>query len=882
MKISNMNSGIVMEWLKIDEAIEKAVFSSMQKILKSADDYISSIKSTWFKNIPNERFNRQNPSHKTSDIEGNKSSRNTSSQKPRTSSRNFGNASTNSVSSITADLSKLSVNDTESQETSRLTTTDLDYSGDWADDYEDTRLNKSTSEYSETAEPSKLDFYLNKEIDRLTRSPNLSSSKSNYNNSTGISTNTYGRSNYNRNSYDRKNDQRSRFNNRNRDMASQHSEYNSQRSFRSYNRNENTRNNSAYGNRDNQYSKNSDNYQSSQSSHNGPPSHLYKTRLCQTFESTGECPYGNKCIFAHSKKQLRPISKDFEVQYQSKSNESDFSNSPPGRNNDNGASHPPRYKQKLCSFYQTHGKCVDGDRCNYAHGVSELRSRNTYSIRNGFGDSQTQGKFTHQYSQNRSSDQSSSQGNTFVKEDESSQTVPALNESTESNIHYTTEASSTVLEDPVVFKDPNPPQTYEPQQIQSPYQSHIQPPPLYNNQFHSQNSHGPNNNMRIHHDNNTNPESNQFFYSHGQQPFSQNTSYIPIQHTYNPNRPHRQGIIDNNAQIPLASTAFTSDNMAPQVNPNFENQFSNNVARNLNYNSNLMPQNIVYSNDQISTMSSYAPQGAGETGIQTWNSFSNYSQPMSFQYRPEIKSQAHYSKDEIDFNATGVPTTNTTFPNAPNINHTVPGTVHNQKVIPPQPFRNSTLPVSSPPLHPLKKPTLFESEYSIISTFNKYFYGSEDGKVLIKRSINDELKEITRVEFKYNLSKRQLLIALLCSIFMPFEGKVPKSFAQDRVKLLKKISTLKDQPFIFQGLIALYHSKNRVNDTGSLPQSSESTGKKVWHSGLSNLLMIFYHEDLIEEEDFLRWYEANLKTNPDPALQSMKAFAEWLKNAEEE
>ena len=30
----------------------------------------------------------------------------------------------------------------------------------------------------------------------------------------------------------------------------------------------------------------------------------YKTELCKTYEDSGFCPYGNKCRFAHGRKEL--------------------------------------------------------------------------------------------------------------------------------------------------------------------------------------------------------------------------------------------------------------------------------------------------------------------------------------------------------------------------------------------------------------------------------------------------------------------------------------------------------------------------------------------------------------------------------------------------
>ena len=36
----------------------------------------------------------------------------------------------------------------------------------------------------------------------------------------------------------------------------------------------------------------------------------YKTELCKKFQSTGQCPYGYKCRFAHGKEELVSKSKE--------------------------------------------------------------------------------------------------------------------------------------------------------------------------------------------------------------------------------------------------------------------------------------------------------------------------------------------------------------------------------------------------------------------------------------------------------------------------------------------------------------------------------------------------------------------------------------------
>jgi len=67
--------------------------------------------------------------------------------------------------------------------------------------------------------------------------------------------------------------------------------------------------------------------------------HLMKTKICTLFMN-GRCHYGaNRCFYAHSVDELRD--------------------------------QPKLAKTSLCSLYKK-GKCTMGDRCRYAHNVSEM------------------------------------------------------------------------------------------------------------------------------------------------------------------------------------------------------------------------------------------------------------------------------------------------------------------------------------------------------------------------------------------------------------------------------------------------------------------------------------------------------------------------------
>ncbi|KAK1295031.1 Zinc finger CCCH domain-containing protein 15 [Acorus calamus] len=64
---------------------------------------------------------------------------------------------------------------------------------------------------------------------------------------------------------------------------------------------------------------------------------MYKTELCNKWEEMGECPYGNKCQFAHGLHELRPVIRH------------------------------PRYKTQPCRMLSSPTGCPYGHRCHFRH-----------------------------------------------------------------------------------------------------------------------------------------------------------------------------------------------------------------------------------------------------------------------------------------------------------------------------------------------------------------------------------------------------------------------------------------------------------------------------------------------------------------------------------
>ncbi|KAG2173776.1 hypothetical protein INT43_005196 [Umbelopsis isabellina] len=87
---------------------------------------------------------------------------------------------------------------------------------------------------------------------------------------------------------------------------------------------------------------------------------LYKTRLCERFEAEGYCPYDTKCTFAHGTEELRE--RTVEHTEEVVNGRTEF--------NDNGL-----FKTKLCERYMKGNFCQYGPKCNFAHGMSELKRR---------------------------------------------------------------------------------------------------------------------------------------------------------------------------------------------------------------------------------------------------------------------------------------------------------------------------------------------------------------------------------------------------------------------------------------------------------------------------------------------------------------------------
>jgi hypothetical protein len=73
---------------------------------------------------------------------------------------------------------------------------------------------------------------------------------------------------------------------------------------------------------------------------------LYKTQLCNIFETDGTCKFGDVCLYAHGKHELRTAPKH------------------------------PKYKTELCRSYHSTGECPYGIKCRFIHNFEEASAGN--------------------------------------------------------------------------------------------------------------------------------------------------------------------------------------------------------------------------------------------------------------------------------------------------------------------------------------------------------------------------------------------------------------------------------------------------------------------------------------------------------------------------
>ncbi|KAF9901762.1 nudix (nucleoside diphosphate linked moiety X)-type motif 2 [Linnemannia zychae] len=156
----------------------------------------------------------------------------------------------------------------------------------------------------------------------------------------------------------------------------------------------------------------------------------------------------------------------------------------------------------------------------------------------------------------------------------------------------------------------------------------------------------------------------------------------------------------------------------------------------------------------------------------------------------------------------------------------------------------------------------------LIQDLQKFFQqqqqeGSQDKKQQ-QQQINEEIKEVTRLEMRNGLTKPQLYYILVASLFAETSVETWKKVLVEKEKLLSNfVRSTDDQLALMRAWEQLF-VKHRPNMMARAP---------IVMKGL-------YDSELVEEDVMLAWYD--LATTDAELKKKCVVFVDWLRSAEEE
>lgn len=99
---------------------------------------------------------------------------------------------------------------------------------------------------------------------------------------------------------------------------------------------------------------------------------FHKTRPCKKYYSEGGCPYGDRCNFLHDDQARERESNAISLGPGPAGSPSSGIGAPSER--------PPNWKTRLCNKWETTGHCPFGQKCHFAHGLTELQTHGGFHV----------------------------------------------------------------------------------------------------------------------------------------------------------------------------------------------------------------------------------------------------------------------------------------------------------------------------------------------------------------------------------------------------------------------------------------------------------------------------------------------------------------------
>ncbi|KAG0339840.1 nudix (nucleoside diphosphate linked moiety X)-type motif 2 [Podila humilis] len=155
----------------------------------------------------------------------------------------------------------------------------------------------------------------------------------------------------------------------------------------------------------------------------------------------------------------------------------------------------------------------------------------------------------------------------------------------------------------------------------------------------------------------------------------------------------------------------------------------------------------------------------------------------------------------------------------------------------------------------------------LIQDLQKFFQGQQQENLAAaqeKKQLQDEIKEVTRLEMRNGLTKAQLHFILVASLFTETSVETWKKTLTDKEKLLANfVRSNEDQLALLRAWEQMF-AKHRPNMMARAPI----------------VMKAMYDMELVEEDVMLSWYD--LPTTDEELKKKLVVFVEWLRSAEEE
>ncbi|KAG0030255.1 nudix (nucleoside diphosphate linked moiety X)-type motif 2 [Podila clonocystis] len=155
----------------------------------------------------------------------------------------------------------------------------------------------------------------------------------------------------------------------------------------------------------------------------------------------------------------------------------------------------------------------------------------------------------------------------------------------------------------------------------------------------------------------------------------------------------------------------------------------------------------------------------------------------------------------------------------------------------------------------------------LIQDLQKFFQGQQQENhtpAQEKKQLQEEIKEVTRIEMRNGLTKAQLYFILVASLFTETSVETWKKTLTDKEKLLANfVRSTEDQLSMMRAWEQMF-VKHRPNMMARAPV----------------VMKILYDVELVEEDVMLSWYD--LPTTDEELKKKCVVFVDWLRTADEE